>query len=54
MNITVSDPEQFPNPVIRRSTVRKLNVLVNDMIEKKNVIDSGSGMYEVGRTLKRL
>jgi len=54
--IVVSEPESFPNPIIRRSAIRTLNVLTNNdtSIERKTVIDSGSGkLYELGTMLKK-
>jgi hypothetical protein len=52
---SVSEPEPFPNPVIRRSVMKKLNVLMNNgTIEKRTAIDSGSGkVYELGAQLKK-
>ncbi len=48
-----SDP--FPDPVFKRSTIRKLNVLMQDnTIQKRTSIDNGSGQfYEIGKQLKK-
>lgn len=51
---TPTQPEPFPNPVIRRSTIRKINVQVNQSIERKTVVESGSGnFYEICSLLKK-
>jgi serine/threonine protein kinase len=51
----VADPEPFPNPIIRRSHLRKVRVRITDtIIEQRLVIHSGSGkFYEIGATLKK-
>ncbi len=51
-----SEPEPFPNPIIRRSVMKKVNVLLNNgsTIEKRTAIESGSGKcYELGTQLKK-
>lgn len=57
---SATQPESFPNPTIRRSTIRKLNVSIRNpisnviTIEEKSVIESGSGnLYELGSVLKK-
>ena len=54
-SFAVSEPESFPNPIIRRSAMRKLNVvLANGSIEKKSAIDAGSGRYyELGAQIRK-
>jgi hypothetical protein len=51
----VADPEPFPNPIIRRSHLRKVNIRISDVVvEQKLVIHSLSGkFYEIGATLKK-
>lgn len=49
-----TQPEPFPDPIIRASKFRRVNVYVNGQLEKKAVIESGSGnFYEIGTTLKK-
>jgi serine/threonine protein kinase len=49
-----TQPEPFPDPVIRASKFRRVNVHVNGKLERKAVIESGSGhFYEIGTTLKK-
>lgn len=49
-----TQPEPFPDPIIRASKFRRVNVLINGQLELKAVIESGSGrFYEIGTTLKK-
>jgi hypothetical protein len=51
----VAEPEPFPNPIIRRSHLRKVNIRITDtIVEQKLIIHSLSGrFYEIGATLKK-
>ena len=54
MELEATQPEPFPDPVIRASKFRRVNVFVNGQLERKAVIESGSGrFYEIGTTLKK-
>lgn len=47
-------PIPFPNPLIRRSTIRKVEVIIDGVIVKRTVIDSGVGrLYEIGTVIKK-
>mgnify|MGYP003709925343 CR=1 FL=1 len=49
-----TQPESFPDPLIRASKFRRVNVFVNGCLERRAVIESGSGnFYEIGTTLKK-
>eukprot|EP00600_Ochromonadales_sp_CCMP1393_P005713 CAMPEP_0174974818 /NCGR_PEP_ID=MMETSP0004_2-20121128/12076_1 /TAXON_ID=420556 /ORGANISM="Ochromonas sp., Strain CCMP1393" /LENGTH=360 /DNA_ID=CAMNT_0016225555 /DNA_START=221 /DNA_END=1303 /DNA_ORIENTATION=- len=50
-----TQPDPFPNPVIRASKFRRVNVVMPDgSIARKAVIESASGnFYEIGTTLKK-
>jgi len=49
-----TQPDPFPNPVIRGSKFRRVNVLISGQLERKAVIESGSGnYYEIGAPLKK-
>jgi serine/threonine protein kinase len=54
-NHPICDPEPFPNPVIRRSVVRRVPVRLSDsQTERRPVVESASGhVYEIGSTLKK-
>mmetsp|Transcript_21780 Transcript_21780/g.37618 ORF Transcript_21780/g.37618 Transcript_21780/m.37618 type:complete len:339 (-) Transcript_21780:706-1722(-) len=54
MESQITQPEPFPDPVIRASKFRRVNVFVHGQLERKAVIESGSGhFYEIGTTLKK-
>eukprot|EP01038_Epipyxis_sp_PR26KG_P016060 gene16060-21809_t len=60
--MVIAQPESFPNPTIRRATIRRVNLFnsVEDALNGQiqpistiNALESGSGMfYEMGRKLK--
>lgn len=55
-SIAVAEPESFPNPIIRKSSIRKVNIVLpnGSVLEKRTIIDSTFGrQYELGAQLKK-